>query len=432
MDEIKYIYKEQDFYNLFNKNIENKIKNTFKYIFFKFKKGIFIKISKNTLTHFIYFDNINFINNWSEIFKKNNNILTEYDVKKFITYSELYAKYWYIKTKYNLNCSLKQFIQKNKHKIDFNKFHLDVSKWYANNGLIRYDKQNIKEEKNILVFYDMFKELLKTRKIKDTFFFVNKRDFPLVSKNNKEPYYNLFGFNVEISDYKSYNLCNIFSMSTKYFFEDILLPTFEDWYRIRSKESIFFPPSFQNYNYNFEYTWENKITKFVFRGSSTGEGYDCITNKRINIATKNNKSKLLDVGITKLQLRPRIFNKKLFFINPDSCILSNKLNAEQQSKYKFIIHIEGNVSAFRLSIELSMKSCILIVDSEWKLWYSDKLKPYIHYIPIKKDLSDLEDKIKWCIENNEKCKQIANQSFIFSQEFLSKNSILNYLEKKLN
>lgn len=437
-DKIKYVYTEKDFLDLFQEKIEDKLIKTFKYMFYKFKKGIFVKIKKNIITHYIFFDNLDFKNNWYNIIKLNNNINSKDEVKKFIIFSELYSKYWYIKKKYNnLNCSLEQYISKNTNKIDINKFNLEVSKWYANNGLFRYDKQCIKDEKNVIVFYDMIKELLKKFIIQDKFFFLNKRDFPIIFENNKEPYYNIFGVNEEIFDYKSTELCDIFSMSIKDNFKDILLPTFEDWYRIRSLESVLFPPIYKNYNYNFEYNWNKKINKFVFRGSSTGEGYNNLNNKRLNLIEKKEKSKfnnLIDAGITKWQLRPRIKNKKFYFINPENYnnYLNNNLSPEEQSKYKYIINIEGNVSAFRLSLELCMKSCILIVESEWKLWYSDKLKPYIHYIPIKSDLSDLDDIIEWCIKNEKVCKNIAENSYIFSNEILSKNSILDYLYKKLN
>ncbi len=32
----------------------------------------------------------------------------------------------------------------------------------------------------------------------------------------------------------------------------------------------------------------------------------------------------------------------------------------------------------------------------WKMWFSHLLKPYIHYVPVKSDLSDLIEKIQWC------------------------------------
>ena len=142
---------------------------------------------------------------------------------------------------------------------------------------------------------------------------------------------------------------------------------------------------------------------------------------------------MLQMQITKWNVRPKKIFKHdyLEFLDPTTLPfkLVNKLSPLEQSKYKYIIHIDGHVSAYRLSYELSMNSVILIVKSEWKLWYSDLLKPYIHYIPIKEDLSDLIDIIKWCRKNDEKCKEIANNALKFYEKYLKKDGIFDYLQK---
>ncbi len=111
------------------------------------------------------------------------------------------------------------------------------------------------------------------------------------------------------------------------------------------------------------------------------------------------------------------------------------LTPEEQSKYKYIINIDGHVSAFRLSLEMSMGCCILLVKSTipnetfgWKMWFSHLLKPYIHYVPVKSDLSDLIEKIQWCRDNDEKCKEISQEALKFYQTYLSRESILDYMQ----
>ena len=75
-----------------------------------------------------------------------------------------------------------------------------------------------------------------------------------------------------------------------------------------------------------------------------------------------------------------------------------------------------------------MGCVILLVESEWKMWYSSMLKPNTHYIPIKKDLSDLLAKIKWCRYNDDKCKIIANNAKKFYNKYLQKDGILDYMQ----
>ncbi len=62
------------------------------------------------------------------------------------------------------------------------------------------------------------------------------------------------------------------------------------------------------------------------------------------------------------------------------------------------------------------------------MWFSHLLKPYIHYVPVKSDLSDLIEKIQWCRDNDEKCKEISQEALKFYQTYLSRESILDYMQ----
>ena len=58
---------------------------------------------------------------------------------------------------------------------------------------------------------------------------------------------------------------------------------------------------------------------------------------------------------------------------------------------------------------------VLKVDSTKEMWYFPLLEPYVHYVPIKEDLSDLADKIEWCK------KMMKNAGlFLKMHKFLSK------------
>ena len=89
------------------------------------------------------------------------------------------------------------------------------------------------------------------------------------------------------------------------------------------------------------------------------------------------------------------------------------------------------MSAFRLSLELAMGSVILLVDSNWKMWFSNKLKPWVHYVPVKSDLSDLLDQIRWCQNNDEKCQEIVNSALEFYHTRLDMKGILDFMNNTL-
>jgi hypothetical protein len=81
-----------------------------------------------------------------------------------------------------------------------------------------------------------------------------------------------------------------------------------------------------------------------------------------------------------------------------------------QSNYKYILIAEGNVAAHRIATDLLMNSVILLIDSIYTVWCSHLLIPYVHYVPIKADLSDLEDRLLWCESNYDKVKSIAHEA----------------------
>jgi membrane protein involved in colicin uptake len=59
------------------------------------------------------------------------------------------------------------------------------------------------------------------------------------------------------------------------------------------------------------------------------------------------------------------------------------------------------------------------------------LQHKVHYIPVKSDLSDLLDVIRWCKNNDEKCQAIAKNGMEFARSILSKKNIQSYLQNAL-
>jgi len=314
-----------------------------------------------------------------------------------------------------------------------------VNTWYGNNCLVRYEYPIGEGDNNVSILKNMLEELCKNRVVPDVELFFNRRDFPLLTRNGTEAYYNLWNsYEKPLVSHKYDKYVPILSMCNTDHFADLLIPTHEDWSRVQSKENIFFPSS-QTYE-DFNINWESKKPIAVFRGGTTGCGVKIETNQRLKIAYLSSKNLLdkdglqfLDAGISNWNVRPRklIDSPYLQTIDVEALPfdLVKRMTPKEQSEYKYIIHIDGHVSAFRLSYEFSMNSTILLVDSNWKIWFSNMIKPYVHYVPVKSDLSDIYDQIKWCKENDEKCKEIATNAKVFYDTYLCKKGILDYMQK---
>jgi hypothetical protein len=195
----------------------------------------------------------------------------------------------------------------------------------------------------------------------------------------------------------------IFAYSGKQGYKDIPIPTYDDLFD-REIGPV-------------ETKWSQKKDVAVFRGSSTGCGNDAKTNQRLKLATM--KSDDLDVGITQYTSHLK-FNSltdiaKAEKVAPDV----SKMLWNEQSKYKYIIHVDGNVVAYRLLKSMLTKSVILRVKSDFVHWADEYLTPNEDYIEVNSDLSDLEDKVKWCKEHDKECKKIAENGYKFAKKVLN-------------
>ena len=382
--------------------------NTFRYIFNKFKKGIFVKIIDNKVRVFLPFSKANFINEWSSKIKV--------DTVKYKT----------------INDFLHYISDLSGYKFNPNLVNPNIDEWYGNNCLIRYDFSE--GDSNVGNVKNMLEVLCSLRKIPDIEFFINRRDFPLLTRDGTEPYNNIWdGIDIPLQSHNYSKYCPILSMSTSDRYADLAMPTWDDWARVQTIDNVWFPKS---YNHNFDQDWNNKIPIAVFRGGTTGCGVTIDTNQRLKLVAISIANKeLLDAGITNWNLRPRKLQGHAYLETIDTRSLpfklSQKLTPVEQSKFKYIVNVDGHVSAFRLSLELSMGSVILLVKSSWKLWYSDLLQPYTHYVPVKEDMSDLIDQIKWCRLHDAECQEIVARAQAFFIKYLQKDGILDYMQRIL-
>ena len=393
--------------------------NTFLYLFNKLKKGVYISIKNNKLDTYLPFSNAKYENDWAKVLEKSNPDLVKQIAKKHFNVS-------------------------------------DPTKWYANNCIFKTDglKYKYKEflaegDKTIMIFKQFIIASLNFMKkegktMDDVEFFFNPRDFPVLKEDFGEPYEQIFPTKKIEEEYRHETYTPILSQSSNNKYHDIDIPTQDDILRITTN---IFPDSCNNpYNPspNFELDFDKKQSRCIFRGSATGCGDNRKTNMRIEAAlmsyelekegTFKNASDqdILDIKLTSWNKKPKIYNKEFSQINPkdypDDFKVGdeNRVGTDIQSKYKYILNIDGHVKAFRLGNEFRMGSVVLIVKSPYTLWFMDKLEDEVNCIFINEDLSNLQERLRWCIKNDEKCKQIAKSGMEFYERYLTKEPTFNY------
>ena len=100
-----------------------------------------------------------------------------------------------------------------------------------------------------------------------------------------------------------------------------------------------------------------------------------------------------------------------------------KVNIDYHLKHKFILCIEGNDVASNLKWVMSSNSVAVMPKPKYESWFMEgKLIADYHYIQIKDDYSDMEEKINFYIKNSDKLKIISKNANEYISQFKNKES----------
>ncbi|MCL7763072.1 lipopolysaccharide biosynthesis protein [Polaribacter sp. Z014] len=114
-------------------------------------------------------------------------------------------------------------------------------------------------------------------------------------------------------------------------------------------------------------------------------------------------------------------NRKGFNILPIFLKDKNKTNfisIKEQLKYKFILSIEGNDVATNLKWIMSSNSLCFMPKPKFETWYMEgKLRPNHHYVLIKDDYSDMEEKMNFYSKNIEEAEKIIQNAKNWTLQF---------------
>ncbi len=173
--------------------------------------------------------------------------------------------------------------------------------------------------------------------------------------------------------------------------------------------------------------WEQKKEILFWRGSSTGISSSGIWRdlqriKLCELASNAEKQALFDVGLSSIVQLNRSAENEIKTLG----YLKDHKSIRIIHSFKYLIDVDGNSNAWSsLFLKLLSGSVVLKVESAggYRQWYYDRLIPWQHYVPVNKDLSDLQEKLIWLRDNDQEARRMANSS----QDFAFQTS----LEKEL-
>jgi len=105
------------------------------------------------------------------------------------------------------------------------------------------------------------------------------------------------------------------------------------------------------------------------------------------------------------------------------------VSIENQTKYAYHLCLDGWAGSWILGGRLTegmLLGNLCFNPSAYEMYFESVLKPFVHYIPVAPDLSDLLTQINWARDNPEKAEEIAENGRLFAEQFLHPDRVLEH------
>jgi hypothetical protein len=97
------------------------------------------------------------------------------------------------------------------------------------------------------------------------------------------------------------------------------------------------------------------------------------------------------------------------------------MTIDEHLEYKFILCIEGNDVATNLKWVMSSNSLAVMPRPRYETWFMEgRLIPNYHYVEIKADYSNLEDRLTYYIQHTNEALQIIENAHQYIAQFRDK------------
>ncbi|KAM4700154.1 protein O-glucosyltransferase 3 [Discoglossus pictus] len=158
-------------------------------------------------------------------------------------------------------------------------------------------------------------------------------------------------------------------------------------------------------------SWSNKTEQGFFRGRDSRE-------ERLQLVQMSKKHPdLIDAGIT---------GYFFFREREEELGKAQLIGFFDFFKYKYQVNVDGTVAAYRFPYLMLGDSLVLKQASPYYEHFYTELKPWKHYVPIKRNLGDLLEKIQWAKDHDEEARKIAKEGQTLARELLQPHRFYCY------
>jgi len=105
---------------------------------------------------------------------------------------------------------------------------------------------------------------------------------------------------------------------------------------------------------------------------------------------------------------------------------------EQVGACGYLLDVQGKGYSSRLKLLLHSGRCVFYARRPWQEYYTAALTPWVHYVPVSEDLSDLIDRLDWADANPKKVLAIGKAARDFAKTYLTKAAAMAALAKAIS
>src|ERR1700676_5046351 len=174
--------------------------------------------------------------------------------------------------------------------------------------------------------------------------------------------------------------------------------------------------------------WEKRSPIAFWRGTTTGrpldpkEGWRSLPRLKLCEIGSDNLD-LIDAGITKVI---QIDDPAAAAWITETGLLRPHVPPESFQQFKYQIDIDGNTTSWPgLFMKLLTGSVVLKVPplDGFEQWYYDRLRPWVNFIPLAPDMSDLPEKVRWLRANDRVAQAIGEAGYRLPEELTYEREI---------
>lgn len=105
---------------------------------------------------------------------------------------------------------------------------------------------------------------------------------------------------------------------------------------------------------------------------------------------------------------------------------------EQIKEWQYILDVRGGGFSARLPLLLRSGRLVFYQERDLEQWFMPLFRPYVHYIPVSKDLSNLGEQVAWANADDVRSASIVRSCTELADRVLTRSNALDYLVRVLS